>query len=112
MKVPVNNIKGYHAHIYYDLDSRENAEQVRSEVDKNFDVQLGRWHDSPVGPHTAAMYQIAFAPHEFERIVPWLMLNRQSLNILLHPETGNDLADHTEFAIWLGNKLDLHTDRL
>ncbi len=112
MKVSVNNIRGYHAHIYYDLDSRENAEQVRSELDQKFDVLLGRWHDVPVGPHTAAMFQIAFTPNDFEKIVPWLMLNRLGLDILLHPETENDLADHTEFAVWLGNKLDLHTDRL
>jgi DOPA 4,5-dioxygenase len=32
----------------------------------------------------------------------WLSLNRQGLVVLIHPLTGDDLADHTEHAIWMG----------
>jgi len=42
-------------------------------------VQLGRWHDKPIGPHPQAMYQVAFLPSQFGKVVPWLMLHRERL---------------------------------
>ena len=102
-------IKGYHAHIYYSGETRERAAQVRERLQSEFDVRMGRWHDQPVGPHPKAMYQIAFEPHQFATVVPWLMLNRQGLDILVHPETGDDLTDHTHHALWIGEKLMLNT---
>ncbi len=112
MTVPPKNITGYHAHIYYDPDNRENAENIREQIGQRFDAILGRWHDIPVGPHPTAMYQVAFTSAEFQNIVPWLMLNRNGADILLHPETGDDIADHTVHAAWLGCKLDLNLDKL
>ncbi len=35
------------------------------------------------------------------------MLNRGGLTILVHPETGDDLADHSDHAVWLGPSLTL-----
>jgi aromatic ring-cleaving dioxygenase len=35
------------------------------------------------------------------------MLNRDGLVVLVHPETGNDLIDHTTHAAWLGPPLPL-----
>jgi DOPA 4,5-dioxygenase len=51
------------------------------------------------------MYQVAFAPDQFDKVVPWLMLHRGGLDILVHPNTGDALADHTDRALWLGEKL-------
>ena len=42
--------------------------------------------------------------------VPWLMLNRDGLVVLLHPETGDDLADHTAHAAWFGAILPLRLE--
>ncbi len=105
-------ITGFHAHIYFDPSSREAAARVREGLGASFEVQLGRWHDKPIGPHTAAMYQVAFLPEQFGQVVPWLMLNREGLNILVHPETGDDLGDHTERSLWLGEKLALNIEVL
>ncbi|WP_169566136.1 DOPA 4,5-dioxygenase family protein [Sneathiella limimaris] len=107
MNRPISVIKGYHAHVYYHKESKDKATWLRDQIAQKFAVKLGRWHDKEVGPHKASMYQVAFLPQEFNKIVPWLMINRQGLDILVHPETGNDLEDHTENALWLGNKLDL-----
>lgn len=105
-------IRGFHAHIYYDPATREAAARVREGLSQ-FAVQLGRWHDEPVGPHPKSMYQVAFAPSEFGKVVPWLMLNREGLDVLVHPDTGIDaVGDHLERALWLGNKLLLRTERL
>ncbi|MBD2592799.1 4,5-dioxygenase [Nostoc spongiaeforme FACHB-130] len=103
-----SSIIDFHAHIYYDPETRDVAAQIREELGVRFEVKLGRWHDQPVGPHPKSMYQVAFAPDQFFQVVPWLMLNRGGLEILVHPETGDDVTDHTDHALWLGNKLELN----
>ncbi|MEJ0072040.1 MAG: DOPA 4,5-dioxygenase family protein [Pseudomonadota bacterium] len=100
-------IEGYHAHIYYDPETRPVAEQIRAAIGRSFSVRLGRWHDKPVGPHPVPMYQVAFAVEEFPRLVPWLMLNHAGLSVLVHPETGNEYDDHAHFASWLGTPIAL-----
>ncbi|HUL10042.1 MAG TPA: DOPA 4,5-dioxygenase family protein [Candidatus Acidoferrum sp.] len=107
-----SRIEGFHAHIYYDRETRLVAERLREAIGAGFAVQLGRWHDKPVGPHPVSMYQVAFAVPEFPRLVPWLMLNRESLSILVHPLTGNDYDDHAHHALWLGAPLPLRLDQL
>lgn len=103
-----DRITGFHAHVYYDDTTRPTAARLREELDIRFEVSLGRWHDKPVGPHPQAMYQVAFAPEQFGSVVPWLMLNRETLDILVHAETGDDVADHTRHALWLGQALALN----
>ena len=105
-------IRGYHAHVYYDHDSRETAARLREAIEQGFAIVMGRWRDEPVGPHPQSMYQVKFEPSEFARIVPWLMLNRAGLTILVHPETENAYLDHAENALWLGQKLNLRLDGL
>ncbi len=95
-------IQGYHAHVYYQADTKAKAEKLRTAIDERFDTTLGRWHDRPVGPHPEWSYQVAFSLELFARLVPWLSLNRDGLTIFIHPNTGDDLADHSEFVMWLG----------
>jgi len=108
----IAGIAGYHAHIYYDPATKPVAERLRRAIGDGFAVALGRWHDVPIGPHPVAMYQVAFAVAEFPRLVPWLMLNRAGLTILVHPLTGNDYEDHARFASWLGVVLPLDLEIL
>jgi len=108
-------IDGYHAHIYYDPAdpaTRAEAERLRQGMAEQFTARLGNWHDDPVGPHPVAMYQVAFAVDEFPRLVPWLMLNRAGLDVLVHPLSGDSVADHTRFAMWLGQPLPLRIEVL
>jgi len=109
---PTGAITGYHAHIYYDAATRAIAERLRQMIGDRFAVRLGRWHDALVGPHPRSMYQVAFETAEFPRLVPWLMLNRQGLSVLVHPLTGNDYDDHAHFPLWLGTPLPLKLDVL
>jgi aromatic ring-cleaving dioxygenase len=105
-------ITHFHAHIYYDpARSRAQAERLRERVAANFSqAKLGRWHDELVGPHPQSMFQIAFPAAMLGAFVPWLMLNRDGLVVLLHPETGDDLADHTVHAAWFGAILPLRLE--
>lgn len=107
-----SKITSFHAHVYYEADTRDVAAQVREGLAAEFEVTLGRWHDRPIGPHPQAMYQVSFAVEQFGAVVPWLMLNRSRLDILVHANTGDDVADHTDHALWLGDKLPLNLEVL
>ena len=105
-------IAHYHAHVYYDpASSRDRAERLRERVGAEFpQAKLGRWHDELVGPHPQSMYQIAFPGEMLAKFVPWLMLNRDGLTVLLHPETGDNYTDHSAHAAWFGAVLPLRLD--
>lgn len=101
-------IQGWHAHVYFGPETREQAAWLRERIAEAFpEAVLGRWHDRPVGPHAEAMYQVAFPVALFPRLVPFLALNRRGLTVLVHPETGRQRADHLEHALWLGAMLPL-----
>ena len=108
----LGQIRGYHAHIYYNPETRPVAERLREAIGNRFSVELGRWRDEPVGPHPVSMYQAAFSVAEFPRLVPWLMLNRAGLDILVHPQTHDAYDDHTIHALWLGTPLPLRVEGL
>lgn len=106
---PVAAIRDYHAHVYYDPSTtRGMAQELRALIEERFEARLGRWHDAPVGPHTRAMYQVAFATGQFATLVPFLMLNRGGLSVLVHPNTGAPRDDHLLHALWLGQPLALN----
>jgi aromatic ring-cleaving dioxygenase len=107
-------VKGYHAHIYYDpAATRRVAARLREGVAAAFPAAtIGNWHDEAVGPHTVAMYQVVFSAEEFSRVVPWLMLNRDGLDVLVHPLAGDAYDDHTVYAMWLGDKQPLKLEVL
>ncbi|NIA71183.1 DOPA 4,5-dioxygenase family protein [Pelagibius litoralis] len=109
----IDAITGYHAHVYYDAETKAAAAELREAMEANFaGLRMGRWHDRPVGPHPCWSYQVAFEPEMFASLVPWLALNRGDLVIFLHPETGDAVPDHRDHALWLGAKLELNLDAL
>lgn len=107
-----SEIKNFHAHVYYDPETREVASRVRDALAEQFEVELGRWREEPVGPHPQSMYQVKFSPEEFNKVVPWLMLHHEGLNVLIHPSTDDDVSDHTDRALWLGTRLELNIEFL
>jgi len=75
---------------------------------QKFDLQIGRVHQRCVGPHTKWSCQILFTNKDFDVLIPWLNQQRQQLSVLIHGDTGDDLADHTSHAYWLGNEVPLN----
>ena len=105
---PLAAIASFHAHIYFDgTAQRELAMTLREQIGERFSVTLGRVHDRLVGPHARSMYQVAFDVATFGNFVPWLMLNRQGLTVLVHPNTRDARRDHLVHALWMGEVLDI-----
>jgi DOPA 4,5-dioxygenase len=100
--VTVQRIKGYHAHVYYDASTLEQARELCEEAARLFPVTMGRMHQKPVGPHPDWSCQLAFEPEFVGVVLPWLALYRKGLVVFLHPLTGDELADHRDHAIWMG----------
>lgn len=104
-------ITGYHAHVYFKADSaseqqawslREAAQDRFARKVQDKDIYIGTFHKKPVGPHTLPMFMIAFKPDDFLTVMQWLQLNAVGLDILIHPETGDDLKDHRDHPFWFG----------
>jgi aromatic ring-cleaving dioxygenase len=103
----VSKIFAYHAHVYFDIERLETADRLRDEIPKLFTVEMGKMFCMPIGPHPTPFFVVEFGLAEFDKIVPWLMLNRDGLSVLVHPRTGDEPADHTTHAGWLGAPLTL-----
>ncbi|WP_374378240.1 DOPA 4,5-dioxygenase family protein [Dongia sp.] len=104
----IAEVASYHAHIYFEGPAqRAHAMELRERIAERFSVALGRVHDKLVGPHVRPMYQVSFDIATFASFVPWLMLNRGDLAVLVHPNTGRELADHIAQGLWMGEVLPL-----
>lgn len=103
-------IRGFHAHVYFDEGTLEKAQRLCEKAGGLFPVTMGRMHLKPVGPHPMWSCQLAFGPEVFGEVLAWLALNRDGLIIFIHPETGDELADHRDHAIWMGDTLRLKLD--
>ena len=103
----VNNL-GYHAHIYYDPTStRAVAEEVCAALGAHCQVEIEAFRDTPGGPHPRANVLVIFTPDQFAQVVPYLMVHRAGLDVLVHPLTEDAVEDHTDFAMWLGKPVEL-----
>ena len=104
---------GYHAHIYYDpTKTRAVAEEVCAALGEKFEVEIEEFRDTPRGPHPISNALVIFKPEEFERVVPYLMLNRDGLDVLVHPLTESSYDDHSKNALWLGTPVPMKLDIL
>jgi DOPA 4,5-dioxygenase len=103
-------IASWHAHVYFDAASRDRAWALREVIQRELAglVEIGRFHEKPVGPHPMWSYQLAFAPTHFAQVMGWLALNHGALDVFAHPNTGDELRDHRDCALWLGRSYELN----
>jgi DOPA 4,5-dioxygenase len=108
----MTELKGYHAHVYYDSATRPAAERLRDAIISQFAVRPGGFSDEPIGPHPISQFSVIFETGEFHKIVPWLMLNRDGLDVLVHPLTESSYDDHSKNAMWLGTPVPMRLEIL
>ncbi|WP_313465254.1 DOPA 4,5-dioxygenase family protein [Achromobacter sp.] len=112
--VAMDRVASWHAHVYFDASGRDAAQALRERVIAQFEgkMEMGRFHERPVGPHPQWSYQIAFAPAHFAEITTWLTLNHGVLDVFMHPNTGDSLRDHRDCAVWIGRSYTLNLKAL
>ena len=110
----VSPITSWHAHIYFDTGSRDAAWSLRETINKELPglMEMGRFHEKPVGPHPMWSYQLAIDAAKFHQVLDWLVLRHGALDVFIHPNTGDELRDHRDCALWLGRSYPLNLSAL
>ncbi len=99
-----STIVDWHAHVYFDASTRDAAWALRETIltELGGRIAMGRFHERPVGPHPLWMYQMTIAPSDFAAVIGWLVLRHGALDVFVHPNTGDELGDHRDRAMWIG----------
>ncbi len=100
-------ITGYHAHVYFDAETLDQARALCEAARDTLPVEMGRVHEKCVGPHPMWSCQLSFDPEALGEVMSWLVMHRDGLIIFTHPNTGDHLLDHRDRAIWMGGYLEL-----
>lgn len=95
-------IRGFHAHIYYDADEVGKAQVFAERARERFKLAVGHFHLAPIGPHPRGSCQLSMSPETFAQFTLWALHERGDLTIFAHGLSGNELADHTRYVVWLG----------
>lgn len=110
MSVPAeSSIASWHAHVYFDAASRDAAWALRETINVELAglMEMGRFHEKPVGPHPMWSYQLAIDVAHFQPVLNWLVLRHGALDVFIHPNTGDAMRDHRDCALWLGKSYPL-----
>uniref|UniRef100_A0A1D1Y9E9 Putative 21. protein n=1 Tax=Anthurium amnicola TaxID=1678845 RepID=A0A1D1Y9E9_9ARAE len=114
----VNQENPYDIHFYYSPGSEKAALEVRDQLKAQFGwLRFEEPEGKPSAPHTLPNWEADFknSPNHhqnFGEVLRWLMLNRRGHSVIVHPHTGNELKDHTDYALWLGEKVPLDLSSL
>lgn len=97
-------IRSWHAHVYFDAARRDAAWALRERIAAALGerVRIGRFNEVPVGPHPEGSYELDIAPAQLGAVLGWLALNRGALDVLVHPNSQDELRDHRDCALWFG----------
>ena len=109
------NFDFFHCHIYYDQTSKPQAEALHQLLIAsafNYEIRVSNMYDRLLGPHPEWMFEVDFQKTDFLKLIHFLSEHRNGLNILIHPLSGNDIIDHTEYAMFLGEKQNLNLSEL
>ena len=100
----------FHAHLYFDSSSLQHAEFLREQSGQLFNLELGRLHKKLVGPHPKWSCRLSVPREKFSQVILWLCANRNNVEVMVHPETDDDLWDHTQGVMWLGQSYPLNLE--
>ncbi|KAK6205397.1 dopa 4,5-dioxygenase family-domain-containing protein [Scheffersomyces amazonensis] len=115
-------VQYYDFHIYYyahNKKSLEESDALRAKLLADFPEDSANGSilvkklptDKIIGPHPTQFWEADVRrPEVFIKVLSWFQLYHGNLSVLIHPQTGDDLEDHTNRALWLGEKVTLLTD--
>ncbi|CUM67644.1 uncharacterized protein PRCAT00005345001 [Priceomyces carsonii] len=117
-------VRYYDFHVYYfahDKSSSDESDSLRDRLLNEFQEDCSDGsiivkklpNDKVIGPHPTQFWEADVCrPEVFVKVLSWFQLHHGNLSVLIHPQSGNDLADHTTNALWLGERLPLLTNKL
>ena len=112
----LDEIREFHFHVYFfqsNAEHRARAMALRERIlQLNTSgyftaVPLARINDEPRGPHPTGSYEVWVPCESFWRVYQFFLKERNGLSVLVHPLTRQEIADHTERAVWMGAPLPL-----
>ena len=119
---------GYDIHVVFQPAELDKASALfRSFTDylsrHRIAVERALLFEEPVGPWPCPMWQVLLPQHQemhaqLGLCISWLMLNRGSFSVMIHPNTrqdeqrGGPYEDHSANLLWLGEGLPLKLDML
>lgn len=114
-------IESYDFHIYYTAKTRSIAVRLKDSIFVDFRKEIDNDElivkvlktDTITGPHDDPFFEVDVEdPVVFARFFSYLQLKNTGLNVLVHPNSGAVLNDHTIHATWIGNKVGLKEEIL
>lgn len=106
---PPQDFKFFHSHIYFNESTAEKAESFYQKFQAlKLPVQISKLIHRPIGPHPTPMFEVDFPAENFMEMIRFMQEHRQGLNILVHPLSGSEILDHTDYAMFLGERVDLN----
>lgn len=105
-------------HVYYDDETRDEANALKAKVIADFPEYAQEGSiivkqlktEVAIGPHYDLFWEVDVARVDvFAKVLSWFVQHHGNLSVLVHPNTGHDLWDHTKHALWLGERKQLKT---
>lgn len=105
-------------HVYYDDKTRDEANALKHDLLKDFPEYASEGAiivkqlpvEKTIGPHYHLFWEVDVARVDvFAKVLSWFVQHHGSLSVLIHPQTGFDLKDHTDHALWLGERKEIKT---
>ncbi len=103
----------FHSHVYYTTETKQQAFELYQKIAEHFlkdgsFVEMKPLIDRCLGPHTLWMFEFNFNADLFSHAFSFLCEHRNGLSVLIHPISGNEILDHTDYAMFLGRKESLN----
>jgi aromatic ring-cleaving dioxygenase len=105
-------ILGWHCHIYFTPERRDHAVWMNDAIQDRFPIWDYRWLDKSNVLHPLPMFRFQFRPEDMSGFLEFVTLNRRDLSVLIHAITGNDIVDHSDNVMWMGEPLKLDFAKL
>ena len=103
-------INYYHFHLYYEIKDITLAAELRTKFSQDFDVEVGRLWNRPVGPHPVGSCQVKVPIELFEKVSAWFLKKRNGVDLFIHPISRDDIAYHKYKIMWIGKSYKLNTE--
>ena len=93
----------------FDLTSAGNCTMSAGDPAPNATMCAFEVDWEPAGPFLTAQYSFFVPVTQYEAAVSWIVRHRGKLDVLVHPNSGCEVEDHTAWALWAGRPWELDT---